>query len=276
MKKILHWIWHNVVAFGAHAFAAFALMLVLAALKAVKDNLTFAEVLSNWKDLISPAIITILLSALVGLFLVNLRQRNTLASFGVRLFSHHDNIETKKRDWTGVSNDIGAASPERATLRMLGATGKETFSGATSPLFDVLKKYDGEIKVLLIRPHSGAFISRCKSLRISTDSYLEEILDSIEYCKTLAQLHNRAIELKLYDHVPVWKMLIISKTLWVQYYKATEHVDNTPMYCFEFKGQGTTLFDGFRSVFEKRWALDGSKSIDLAKFVRADWERHCT
>ena len=276
MKRILHWIWHNIIAFGAHAFAALVLMLLLTALKAAKENLTFAEVLNNWHDLISPAIITILLSAMVGLFLINLRQRNTLASFGVRLFSHHDNPDTKKRDWAGVCEDLRASSAERGTLRMLGATGKETFSGATSPLFDVLKTHEGDIKILLVRPNSFAFSSRCKSLRISTDSYLEEILDSIDYCKTLVHQHGRSIELKLYDQIPIWKMLITSRTLWVQYYKSNAHVDNTPMYCFEYKGEGTTLFDGFRSVFEKRWNLDGSKKVDLPRFVRAEWERHCT
>ena len=275
LKKMLHWLWHNAVSFVSHSFAAFVLMIFLTAMKAVKEDTTFMKVLENWRELISPAVITILISMIIGLVLSNIRQRNTLASFGVRLFSHHDLPETKKRDWAAICADIKSANQSHVPLLMLGATGKETFAAPTSPLFEILKTYKGDIKILLVRPRSRAFELRCKSLEMSSEAYLEQILDSIGYCKELVDKHARTVEVRLYDQIPIWKMMIMSGTIWVQHYKSKEHVDNTPMYCFQFKGENSTLFDGFKSVFDKRWKLDGSKNIDLATFVRAEWEQHC-
>ncbi len=243
-------------------------------LKAAKDDTDLSYIWQHPKELVSPALITVLAMTVISLLAVVLRQKHTLAQFGVRLFSKHDSKDSKKKDWSMLRSDLTDASNEKSPLWLLGATGKETFSGAASPLYDEVRNYEGEIKVLLIRPESFAFKSRCRNLKVSADTYLEEILDSIDYCKDLA-VKGKSITVKLYDQHPIWKMVMTTRVLWVQYYKHNTHVDNTPMYSFEYRKEGSSLFDGFRTVFTKRWSHDNSLPIDLEKFVRSDWAKHC-
>ena len=271
---VLKWLWKSIIAFSGHVVAASVVLIIFTALKALRDDNTFSYYLSNWRELVSPALVTLLVMTVVSLYMMVHRQKKTLSSFGVRLFSKHDGAEAKGRDWSLMKKDLVSASAEKSALWVLGATGKETFSGSASPLFDSLRAYEGDIKILLIQPMSFAFNSRCRGLRMSHDGYLEEILDSIDYCRDLLK-RGRSVELKLYHTLPIWKMLMMSRVLWVQYYKENMHVDDTPMYCFEFRGDGATLFDGFRSVFQKRWNLDDSKLVDLSRFVRSSWEETC-
>ena len=84
-----------------------------------------------------------------------------------------------------------------------------------------------------------------------------------------------SVELRLYESLPIWKMFLTNRLLWVQYYKPGEHVDKTPIYCFEYGGVESTLFDGFRTVFKKRWSHDGSTIVHLESFARAAWEEYC-
>lgn len=274
LVKILKWLWKNLLSFLGHTAGAAIILFALTAGKAAKDQTTLGYFWAHPGELISPAVVTLLLIMVVSLIAMVIRQKNTLANFGVRLFSKHDSLEVKKRDWGLLKDDLERASGEHSPIWILGATGKETFSAATSPLFDCLQEYKGDIKVLLIRPNSFAFNNRCQGLGLADQRYLDEILDSIDYCK---QLHakGKSIELTLYDSLPIWKMVMTTRVLWVQYYHDRKHVDDTPMYSFEYGGHDATLFEGFRTVFRKRWALDNSKKVDLGAFVRSQWQATC-
>ncbi len=267
MSSFAHWL--------GHAVGALVIFLLYAAAKTIKDQTTLANYLTHPEELISAAMVTLLLTTCIALFRIVIKQRRMLTSFGVRLFSKHDTPEVKKSDWAAVCADIKRASDEHSPLWILGATGKETFSSPTSPLFDALRTFSGEIKVLLVRPNSVAFDHRCNSLGLSKDNYTGDILDSIEYCKELVTKKGRSVELKLYESPPIWKMFLTNRVLWVQYYKPGEHVDKTPIYCFKYVGTESTLFDGFRTVFQKRWSHDASKNVQLEGFVRSTWQALC-
>lgn len=275
LKKVLGWLFHSLLAWGGHAAGAAAVLFLWTLVKSIRDSNALSYYWEHPGELLSPAIVAILASACVAMIRIVLRQRRTLASFGVRLFSMHDSPEVKKSDWAALKKDIERASLERSPLWILGATGKETFAGSTAPLFDTLRAYEGEIKILLVRPKSFAFEHRCQDLGVAEERYLNEILDSIDYCKDLQSRTGRSVELKLYEALPIWKMVLTTRVLWVQFYKPGTHVDQTPMYCFEFGGEHSTLFDGFRAVFKKRWLHDGSHVVDLKKFIRSAWEHGC-
>ena len=128
-----------------HAIGPAIFFFLYALVKAFKDNTTIFYFWEHPLELISPALFTILATACVALVRVVIKQHRKLKSFGVRLFSKHDTASVKKSDWAALCLDIELASKERSPLWILGATGKETFSGATAPLFDVLRSYGGDI-----------------------------------------------------------------------------------------------------------------------------------
>lgn len=272
--RVLKWLWKNIVSFLGHTAGAAIILFFLTAGKAAKDQTTLGYFWEHPGELVSPAVVTLLVIMVVSLIAMVLRLKNTLANFGVRLFSRHDTPELKKRDWELLKSDLKNASGEHSPIWVLGATGKETFSAATAPLFDLLQEYKGDIKVLLVRPNSFAYNNRCAGLGVSSQKYLDEILDSIDYCK---QLHakGKSIEVTLYESLPIWKMVMTTRVLWVQYYQDAKHVDDTPMYSFKYGDHDSMLFEGFRTVFRKRWALDNSKKVDLTTFVRSQWNLTC-
>lgn len=268
MKKILSWLWHQIVAYLGHALGVIVTVLLLTSLKSIKDNETIAFYWTHPKELLSPAIITILLFLILGLITKISKDRKTMASFGVRLFSHHNNAEVKKQDWLQVCEDINRGQNPKSTLWILGATGKETFAAADAPLHDLLQTYSGAIRILLICPGSLAFVRRTGELKHSESDYQSQIADSLEYCQRLVRNHGRDLQVKLYKAIPIWKMILTNSVLWVQHYRANSHVDDTPMFCFEYQPAHPGLFDGFLTVFEKRWRLDDSLEIDLQQWSR--------
>lgn len=279
MKKfltcIVSWLVHQSTSFFGHAAGVVIFMALYTGVKAFKDDHRLEFYLNNPAELVSPAVVAVLTMLVIGLSTLVTKQRKSLLNFGVRLFSKHDSEDAKRDDWALLCSDVKRASSEKTTLWILGATGRETFAGTSSPLHDVVKKYEGEIRVLLIRPGSEAFKKRCGGLGMAESKYLDQILDSIDFCKDLASQQLNSVQLRLYEGIPIWKMIMTNRVLWVQFYKPSTHFDNTPMYCFEFRDDGSTLFDGFRTVFTKRWDHDGSKHVDLASFVRSDWQTTC-
>lgn len=282
IRSIAHWLGHQATGFVGHALGTVLFMGVWTFFKSWRDNYSFSYYWDHPTELFSPAVISILAMLSLGLGRIVFdrnklvaNQKKMLASFGVRLFSRHDSEEARKSDWTALAADLAVASKEHSPLWIMGATGKETFSAASSPLFDVIRNYEGEVKILLIKPKSFAFHHRCKGLKVADDDYLEQILDSIEFCKETVARKNRSIELKLYESLPIWKMILTSRALWVQYYTPTDHVENTPLYCFEYRSEAPTLFEGFRAIFQERWSHGHNQALDLKAFLRASWETSC-
>ncbi len=272
IKEFIRWLIHQGSALGGHAVGVVILGGIGALLKSYKSDISFSALIDNPKELLSPVILAVSIIFSITLLSVIVRQRSALRNFGVRLFSHHDSGEGRKADWGQICEDIREADAEHGELWLLGANGRETFSSPDAPLNELLKKFNGPIRILLMYPYSAAFTKRVTDLNVSDTNYCDEILDSIVFCQNLNSRHGRKIELRLYHCLPIWKMIMTGRVLWIQHYRPQNHVDHGPMYCFEHRANSSGLFDAFRTTFERHWQNDHSTPVDLGAFKRNDWQ----
>lgn len=275
MKKFLLPLLHFFSTTAGHALGTFLLGIFLTWLKAARDQQEFLNYAFNWRELISPFVVATLASVVVVIVTKYVREhqkwkrdRATLKKLGVYLFSSHTTDEEKRKDWSLVSNDLGTAGT-KSPLWILGATGKGTFGNATSPLCETLRAYAQPIRVLLIRPYSTGFDRRVRELNVNAGEYASDVHDAIDFCVDLKRRRNKDIEVKVYSELAIWKMMITSSQLWLQHYGPKRHVDDMPMYCFEFLENEASLYDALKSVFLKRWVSDGNPSIDLVTWNRS-------
>lgn len=282
VQEVARRLWHHAISYFLHYLSILTIGLLVAYFKSIRDDGTpLSYYLKTAIEWVTPMTIGFFAVSTASLFVIVIRQRRelkslrdlqpTLAAFGVRAFSRHDTDDAKAADWQLICNDVKTASGNQSPLWILGATGKRTFGDHDAPLHAVLRKYEGPVRVLLVRPNSFGFLHRVEKLRANSDAYIEEILDSVECCRTLSR-NGVDIEVRLYESMPIWKMLVTPQALWLQHYATSNHVDDTPAYGFTWVHMRPTLLDGFRSVFDKRWTQDGSKIVDLATFDRTRWQ----
>lgn len=183
---------------------------------------------------------------------------------GISGFYPHTSKKEKRDDWkTCVARIRGHRAKD---LRIMGATGWATFGAPESPLYKLLDEFDGEIKVLLMKadPSLSALVQRAKETGYKPDDYALEIRRSIDRLRQLKG-KGKNISLKCYTQMPVWKMLISNDYMWLQHYRNSRNVDDTPVYVFYSDGdEGTSLFHALYSVWLKRWEVDGNEVIDLS------------
>lgn len=275
MKNIKNWLKHIASLTLEHGLVVVILGAIGVLIKSIRDGVSFREYLSNPKELVSPAIIAVLLLALISQFYkraqlakLNKNHNETLELLGVRLVSRHHTLEEKALDW-GLIVDSFSKSSNSSELWILGANGKETFSSSASPLCDLLKTYNKPIRVLLLKPYSKGFLKRTSEINANEQKYAEEIIDSIDFCAQLKTTHGKDIELKLYSEHAIWKMLRISSEVWLQNYAPKKPVEDMPLYCFRSLKDDGNLYDAFVSIFSKRWLSDGNPQIDLNKWKRS-------
>lgn len=150
------------------------------------------------------------------------------------------------------------------SLKIMGASGWKTFASPEAPMHSVLKEYRGSVQILLMDPESPYLHKRALSLNIPIDSYKKEIKQSIEFLQTLRSTTNPKIDLKLYKHPLIWKIIQTPSFMWLQHYVHGKHVDTTPVYAFACTSsrdnstmENTSLYIPMAAVFDKRWDLDG-------------------
>ncbi|MBU1901880.1 hypothetical protein KKG82_05980 [Patescibacteria group bacterium] len=174
-------------------------------------------------------------------------------------FWKHHTDEDRQADWQVCVDKIKEAS----TLKILGATGWETFAEDGSPLHKAVLSFPGEIKVLLMSPEAECLEKRVSSLGdVSKSDYIAQINKTIDFCKLLRKKSIK-IHLKLYDQHPIWKMVIADGFLWLQHYRDRTHVDQTPVYGVYANKEETSLYYPLSEVFYKRWELDNNTEINL-------------
>lgn len=180
---------------------------------------------------------------------------------GVRGFLWHDDDKTLKADdWKSCAVTIENENP--AELCILGLTGWDTFGKPSAPLHEVLKRYTGNINILLLDPDAQAFKNRATVLNINEQNYRKQVLDSLDFCKVLKS-QGKSIEVRLYKRTPIWKMIQTNSFLWLQYYHPNRHVDDTPVYAlFSDKDHNSLIFP-FRDSFKRRWvgSVAGAQSL---------------
>lgn len=178
---------------------------------------------------------------------------------GVSAFYPHSTKAEKKRDWHSCVESI--KNHHARDLRIMGATGWNTFGEPKSPLYRLLSQFDGEVKILLMLPDPKlpALIRRAKETGRAPEEYVAEIKRSIERIRVL-RAKGKNISLKFYSQTPIWKMIISNDFMWLQHYCATTDVEDTHVYVFFSDGDdGSSLFHPLYSVWLKRWEHDDNK-----------------
>lgn len=152
---------------------------------------------------------------------------------------------------------------------IIGATGWATFGDKGSPMYSPICSCQ-EARIILIYPLSPAVDDRAKDLVMSTSDYRGEIYKSIEYLKSLRKTHHH-VELKMYNHYPSWKYILVDKYIWVQRYPADKHVHLSPSYALEkaIAKEGPTLYDQLYQHCLEEW---NSKDLGLYDFDTGEIE----
>jgi hypothetical protein len=153
--------------------------------------------------------------------------------------------------WGDVCKEIQRS--DNTVLDILGANGVETFGERGSPLYEVMQSFTGTMRVILLHPTSPETTGRAQSVRTDIRTYRKAIVASQARLRELRRQY-RAVDGRFYDGQPNWKLIITSRTAWVQYYLPTgQHVNETPMYRFDATGDTSDLFHMFHMEFDRIW-----------------------
>jgi hypothetical protein len=129
---------------------------------------------------------------------------------------------------------------DNRVLFILGANGVETFGRPGSPLYKALEDFRGSVRVILTDPESDETAGRAAGLGTPIGEYKRAITTSVRRLSDLRHQHH-SIEGRYYNGQPNWKMIITSRTEWIQYYAPGVHVDATPVWRFDSTEHGGGL-----------------------------------
>ncbi len=143
-------------------------------------------------------------------------------------------------------------SIECSPIYTMGATGWNTFSDKSSPLYTSLESCH-EAQIILFSPISNNLEKRAQDVNQDANEYRNEICKSINYLTALRTkgVIPERIKLKVYNSYPGWKYIFIQPYVWVQYYSPNHHVKNTPVYMYENVPNG--IYRHLLDQFLKRW-----------------------
>ena len=172
-------------------------------------------------------------------------------SFGALMFSERAGQEQQKSDWQFFLQLIKEENP--STIRILGASGCETFSQEHSPLHDLVKSFSGgSMQILMLDSDSPCILDRAKSINVKVSDYRSETKRSLSYLKKLRET-KESLSVKLYSHLPNWKMVLTDKYLWLQYYSSENHVEDTVVYMVYKNNDNQSLYTPFLYEFNRLW-----------------------
>lgn len=187
------------------------------------------------------------------------KQELLIDSFGIHFFSEHYEQEQIQEDWQTFVGLIEEQNSQH--LYILGATGQETFQNEQSPLYRLVREFQGELKVMLLDQHSDKVVERARAVNTSVPDYRKEIGTSISYLKEIYK-SKAVMEVRTYSCLPSWKMIMTEQYLWLQYYSPGDHVDSTPVFgIYKNNNNYNSLYDHYFYDFHKKW--DNGKSIAL-------------
>lgn len=237
-SSTLSWMWD---VGSRNAFAAVALLL-----------LTVLVVAIAW---IFARITHRVLQTFVGMF----RLRALVRSVGLSGYWPHARLGDGTAPWKELQ--AHANSGGNQFLYILGATGYETFGTNTSPMWDVVTRFQGDIRVILMSPDSRFLHQRAEDLGVSDAQYRRDIR------RTLAQIEvwrrrGHIVSHRTYDSKPNWKLIVTNDLAWVQYYRMGTHVAETPVFQFFATDGQNGLYHLFYTEFWRVWNLCGHESGD--------------
>jgi hypothetical protein len=159
--------------------------------------------------------------------------------------------------WDDLRSEI--ARRDNTYVNILGANGAETFGRPTAPLHDALARFQHPVRVILAHPDSDNIRARAADIGVAPDLYRAEINESVDQLRRLRQRGHR-VTARLYHAKPNWKMIITTRTMWVQYYDEGTHVAELPVYRFDAGGD---LYHCFAKEFERIWERCAGDEVNL-------------
>lgn len=195
-------------------------------------------------------------------------QRELLSRSGLSGQWQHAKLDGTGAPWSDLVSEI--RRPENNFLLILGANGLETFGAATSPLYNVLADFTGDVRVMLAHPNKqNKFVDgRASALGMSARDYRKAIQTSVSRLRDLKK-ETHSIDGRFYRNQCSWKLIVTNTTMWLQYYHAGHiHVADTPTYRFDSKAEGgKSLYHFFYMEFNRLWDAchDDPMRLDQSK-----------
>jgi hypothetical protein len=152
--------------------------------------------------------------------------------------------------WNDLCSEI--ARNDNGVLLILGANGVETFGRPGAPLYETMQQFRGLVRVILTDPDSPQTAGRAATVNVSMAEYKRAIAASVKRLRDLKH-QQHSIEGRYYAGQPNWKLIITSRTCWLQYYAPGKHVDETPVWRFDTTEHGDGLYHLFAMEFERIW-----------------------
>ncbi|MGD0282804.1 MAG: hypothetical protein ABSB95_10620 [Dissulfurispiraceae bacterium] len=143
---------------------------------------------------------------------------------------------------------------DASMIRILGATGWDTFGNDDSPLRAAIENCN-QIEIILLNPLSDIIEQRAGDIGGRPGEYRAEIYKSILKLKSIRDKGDgcHRVTLKFYKRYPTWKFIILDRCLWVQRYPTNTHVKYAPCYAFMKLSDKAGFFDPFSDNFDSLW-----------------------
>jgi hypothetical protein len=153
--------------------------------------------------------------------------------------------------WDAIRAEI--LEPHNQFLCILGANGIDTFGRQASPLYETLSQFQRTTRVILVSARSKQVDGRASAIGMDVQEYKNAIQISVRKLQELKrQMH--PVEGRFYDGQPNWKLIITSRTAWMQYYMpGGMHVDATPAWRFDHVEDASCLYYYFHMEFDRIW-----------------------
>jgi hypothetical protein len=149
-------------------------------------------------------------------------------------------------------------------VMFIGSTGFRSFVDPQGDLHQVILNCR-EAKIMLLHPYSAGASTRVKSILnpdVTLETFAEQVERSIHFLKGLKAIQ-KDVRLKLYDDVPLLKLVILGDYIWLQHYHAGLNVERMPEYAFKHDQNTGSLYLPFYQYFLMRWNSPTIAEYDL-------------
>jgi len=149
-------------------------------------------------------------------------------------------------------------------VMVIGSTGLRTFVDPKGDLHPVIKNCR-EAKIMLLHPYSEGASARAKSILdpgVTPEIFAEQIRRSIDFLKELKAVQKK-VRLKLYQDIPLLKLVILGDYIWIRHYHAGLDVQIMPEYVFKHDQNSGSLYIPFYQYFLTRWNHPDIPEYDL-------------
>jgi hypothetical protein len=202
----------------------------------------------------NPALgLLVLLMVLSATLLVEAATRRHRAAYRLGSAAADVGIDSIEQSQAASIHGLTSALSGARDIRILAIRGLGLFALTDSVLRDALLENQLRVKcrILMLLPTSTHVAARASELGEDAETLRQGILLATRAVDELRAL-NISVELRFYDRLPVFRLLLIDRTAFVSaYLPYTEGHDSTTLTLDGFRRQ--SLYDVFDRVFEEQW-----------------------